>query len=109
LEPSPYAAQLLKICRTPRIERLVDTLICCAFIEARSCERMKLLAENLEDPTLARLYRSLLASEARHHQCYLDLAAPYADRDALGERIEVLSAHEASVIAAAPPMVRLHT
>ena len=109
LEPSPYAGELLKICRTPRMERLVDTLICCAFIEARSCERMKLLAENLEDPTLARLYRSLLASEARHHQCYLDLAAPYTDRESLRERIEIISAHEASVIASAPPMVRLHT
>lgn len=109
LEPSPYAGALLKICRTPRMERLVDTLICCAFIEARSCERMKLLAENLEDPTLARLYRSLLASEARHHQCYLDLAAPYTDRETLRARIEAISAHEAVVIASAPEMVRLHT
>ena len=109
LAPSPYAGELISSCRTPRIERLIDTLICCALIEARSCERMKLLAENLEDPGLARLYRSLLASEARHHQCYLDLAAPYTDRESLRKRTEVLSAHEAKVIAAAPPIVRLHT
>ncbi|MED5373571.1 MAG: tRNA-(ms[2]io[6]A)-hydroxylase [Myxococcota bacterium] len=107
--PSPYAAELLKVCRKDRDGRLVDTLICCAFIEARSCERMKLLAENLEDAELARLYRSLLASEARHHQMYLDLAGAYVDRETLRARVVEISAHEAKVIAEAPDMVRMHT
>ena len=46
--PSPYAAALLKAVRPHDPERLVDTLLCMALIEARSCERMKLLADALD-------------------------------------------------------------
>lgn len=109
LEPSPYASQLYQAVRKAEPHRLLDTLVACAFIEARSCERMKLLAENLDDPTLARLYRSLLASEARHHQAYLDLALNVADRDTVFERVQVMSAHEAQVLLDAPDWPRLHT
>ncbi|MCP4810467.1 MAG: tRNA-(ms[2]io[6]A)-hydroxylase, partial [Proteobacteria bacterium] len=108
LHPSPYAGLLRKGCRTTEPNRLVDTLVCCAFIEARSCERMKLLAENLADPELARLYRSLLKSEARHHQTYLDMAAGFCSRDELRERIEVLGAVEADAVSQDVPEIRLH-
>ena len=108
LEPSPYAGLLRKGCRTTEPHRLVDTLVCCAFIEARSCERMKLLAENLQDAELARLYRSLLKSEARHHQTYLDLAAPFCSRDELRERVRVLGEVEASAVSQPVDEVRLH-
>ena len=106
--PSPYAAELYKAVRHEEPLRLLDTLIVCGFIEARSCERMKLLAENLPDPELATLYRELLASEARHHQTYLDLAAPLCPRETLDRRVRELSAHEAEVIRAAPELARLH-
>jgi len=108
LSPSPYAGRLHQGVRKAEPGRLVDTLVACAFIEARSCERMKLLAENLEDEELARLYRSLLASEARHHQAYLDLAANYCTREHLRERIEALGEHEAGAVVAEVDEVRLH-
>ena len=107
--PSPYAAELLRAVRTQEPERLVDTLLCSALIEARSCERMRLLAGALDDPALAALYRGLLAAEARHHQTYVDLATRVAPEPQVRARLRALAAHEASVLAAAPPLARLHT
>ena len=73
--PSPYAARLMEAVRADEPRRLLDTLLCCALIEARSCERMQRLAAALDhDPVLQKLYEGLLASEARHHASYVDLA-----------------------------------
>lgn len=108
--PSPYAGKLMAIMRPREPERMIDTLLCCAFIEARSCERMKLLAGALPDPELAAMYRGLLAAEARHHRLFVDLAiatgaAPRAEIEA---RVQEIAAHEAAVIADAPIEPRLH-
>ena len=112
LEPSPYAAELMKVVRPEEPQRLVDTLLCCAMIEARSCERMQLLAEALtdRDPELANLYKGLLASEARHHASYLDLirALELVDEPTLTARLAEVAAHEAAVVAHAPAMARMH-
>lgn len=105
-----YAARLLKIVRTREPQRLLDTLLCCAVIEARSCERMKLLAGALEDgdPTLAAFYRSLLASEARHHATYVDLADRLFDKATVRQRLDTVCAHEAAVLAELPPTAHMH-
>lgn len=119
LEPSPYAARLLEACRKAEPQRVIDTLLCCSMIEARSCERMQRLAGALRslppddpraDPALLDLYESLLACEARHHASYVDLArgldlVPEAE---LRERLAEIAAHEAQVIASAPLDPRLH-
>ena len=63
---------------------------------------MKLLSEALTEagePELAEFYRSLLASEARHHTLYTGLAAQRFGRDAVRERLAELAAHEAAVLA----------
>jgi tRNA-(ms[2]io[6]A)-hydroxylase len=112
IEPSPYAGRLLAAVRKDEPHRLLDTLLCCSLIEARSCERMKILAENLEDEGLARLYRSLLASEARHHGSYLELAALETGQDELMARLDTLAAHEAAILATPAPAsepVRMHS
>jgi tRNA-(ms[2]io[6]A)-hydroxylase len=106
--PSPYAGALLTAIRPREPERLLDTLLCHALIEARSCERMKLLAEALADPALAALYRGLLASEARHHHAYVELAAGLAPEAEVRARLGELALHEAAVLAAAPALPRLH-
>jgi tRNA-(ms[2]io[6]A)-hydroxylase len=114
--PSPYAAALMTVVRREEPLRLLDTLLCCALIEARSCERMQLLAEALQrrdapgDPPLHDLYRGLLACEARHHHSYLDLARclEVLDAEALRRRLEVIAEHEAVVIAQAPTLPRMH-
>lgn len=109
LEPSPYAGRLMSAVRRDEPNRLVDTLLCCALIEARSCERMKQLADHLSDPELAQTYADLLACEARHFQTYVDLALETAPEADVRARLKELAAHEASVLAKAPQAFRMHS
>lgn len=118
--PSSYAARLLEACRGQEPHRTIDTLLCCSLIEARSCERMQRLHTALAarceagaaqaDPALAELYEGLLASEARHHATYVDLArglglVPEAE---LRARLGELAEHEARVIEQTSGQARLH-
>lgn len=111
LGPGEYGGRLMQIVRTTEPERLLDTLLCCAVIEARSCERMMLLADALDgrEPALAALYRGLLASEARHHALYIELADDLFDRATVRARLETITDHEAAVLREIPPMARMHT
>lgn len=103
LHPAPYAGRLMEAVRRTEPERLLDTLLVCALIEARSCERMTRLAEALgAEPALEALYRGLLASEARHHALYVDLAMQFFPPDDVRARLSEMADHEAAVIAAAP-------
>ncbi len=118
--PSPYAARLMTVVRTNEPARLLDTLLCCALIEARSCERMQRLAEALEAldgahaaeerGPLIQLYRGLLASEARHHATYVELARALqlVSEDELRARLRALAEHEAAVLRQAPRVPRMH-
>jgi tRNA-(ms[2]io[6]A)-hydroxylase len=120
LEPSPYAARLMEACRRGEPQRVIDTLLCCSMIEARSCERMQRLHAALAaqceagapdaDPALTELYASLLACEARHHATYVELARALAlvPEAELRARLHELAAHEAQVVARAPAEPRLH-
>ncbi len=106
--PSSYAGALLAAVRPTEPARLVDTLLCAALIEARSCERMQLLADALGDPRLVALYRSLLRAEARHHATYVTLASAVPEATGVDARLAELAQHEAAVIAVATPRPRLH-
>ncbi|MCB9673890.1 MAG: tRNA-(ms[2]io[6]A)-hydroxylase [Alphaproteobacteria bacterium] len=108
LEPSPYAGRLHKALRPGDPGRLIDSLLICALIEARSCERMKLLAEGLPDPGLAAFYGDLLESEARHFSTYVHMAEALAPRADIQARLRELAVHEAAVIADAPDEPRMH-
>ena len=108
LRPAPYAGRLRTAVRRGEPERLVDLLLCCALIEARSCERFAVLAAQVADPGLAALWGGLHEAEARHHRTYVDLAAELAPRAAVMQRLAELAAHEAQVLAEAPPLARLH-
>jgi tRNA-(ms[2]io[6]A)-hydroxylase len=110
--PSPYAAQLVKHIRKEEPAKLLDTLLCCALIEARSHERMALLVQAFEqagDDTLKDFYQSLLASEARHKRDYLDLAHHFFDKGAVAERLQALADIEASVLSTPGPEPRMHS
>ncbi|MGF1510702.1 MAG: tRNA-(ms[2]io[6]A)-hydroxylase [Myxococcota bacterium] len=107
-KPGVYPGRLMSVIPETEPDRLLTTLLCCAFIEARSCERMKLLAEGLEDSELAELYRTLLASEARHHRLYLDLARCVSSEEQTRTCLEAVSRHEAEVVRHLPPQARLH-
>ena len=62
-----------------REDHLVHKLLYAALIEARSCERFRLLSEKLEDKQLARFYKKLMISEANHYTMFYSLPAPMAD------------------------------
>ena len=109
LSPSLYAGRLLAAVRPAEPDRLVDTLLCLSLIEARSCERMKLLAERLPSPELRALYADLLASEARHHHTYVDLALQIAERDLVWARLRELAEHEARVLVEPGDGLRMHS
>lgn len=113
LHPTEYAKRLKEACRGPEPERLLDTLIVCALIEARSCERMQALAEALPaagEPELAALYHGLLAAEARHHGAYLQMARDTGlfSEPEIRERSDALARREAEALAALPPGPQLH-
>lgn len=107
--PSPYAGRLRERERTREPERLLDTFLCCALIEARSCERFGLLAEAAEDGVLAGFWKRLLDAEARHHGVYLELARSLAPAAAVTERLRELAQHEAAVLAEARFSGHLHS
>ncbi|GAA4318078.1 tRNA-(ms[2]io[6]A)-hydroxylase [Compostibacter hankyongensis] len=65
-------------------DRLLDKLLICALIEARSCERFRLLSEGLEDEYLREFYRRFMVSEAGHYRLFIDLAHTYIP----GERVK---------------------
>lgn len=96
ITPSRYAKGMLKHVKTHEPDTLIDKLICGAYIEARSCERFAKLAPHV-DKKLGDFYISLLRSEARHYQDYLNLAQEIANEDIL-IRIEYFGQVEAELI-----------
>ncbi len=58
-------------------EKLLHKLMLCALIEARSCERFRLLSENLDDESLRKFYYKFMVSEAGHYRLFIDLARKY--------------------------------
>jgi tRNA-(ms[2]io[6]A)-hydroxylase len=107
-KPAAYAGRLRSEIRTGDPEHLLDTLLCSALIEARSCERFRLLAEAVADASLAAFYRGLLAAEARHHRMYVELALQLAPEPEVEERLAELAAWEARAIAEGPARARMH-
>jgi tRNA-(ms[2]io[6]A)-hydroxylase len=106
---APYAGRLHAAVRREEPGRLLDLLLTCAAIEARSCERLTLLHGALEDAPLRALYGELLAAEARHHRLYVDLAERLFDPGAVRARLAEVLAHEARALAEAPAALpRLH-
>ncbi|MCB9521719.1 MAG: tRNA-(ms[2]io[6]A)-hydroxylase [Myxococcales bacterium] len=106
--PSAYAGKLHRLCRTGFHEALIDRLLISALIEARSCERFDLLANNLEDRELAEFYRSLFASEARHYMTYVRLASGRYGEDVVRARLDELATAEGAIVAEGEDAPRLH-
>ncbi|NVK02065.1 MAG: tRNA-(ms[2]io[6]A)-hydroxylase [Oceanospirillaceae bacterium] len=107
LSSSGYASGLHQHVRKSEPARLIDILIVGAFIEARSCERFAALAPYL-DEELAKFYRSLLRSEGRHYQDYLNLAQSYSSTN-IAERISEFCAIERELVLAEDEEFRFHS
>ncbi len=111
IQESGYGGKLYGAIRKDPAWRLLDVLLVSALIEARSCERFKLLAAALEEPepALAAFYKGLLACEASHHKLYLDLAFERFPEPSVRERLRELASFEAEVLATPGPDVRVHS
>ena len=114
LSASRYAAALHAEIRDEEPARLVDTLIVGAIIEARSCERFAALAPSLaeRDRELARFYESLLVSEARHFEDYLQLARSVGGAEAHDEiemRIDAFLRLESRLVSTPDNEHRFHS
>lgn len=105
---SRYVAELRKPVRTHEPERMIDTMIVGAIIEARSCERFEKLAPHL-DAELQRFYESLLKSEARHYLDYLALAEYAAAGKDIAPRIKLFLEREKHLIQSPDEEFRFHS
>ena len=95
LEPLPspgYGAELARHIRKAEPHRMLDSFLVAGLIEARSHERMALLAEHSPDQELRALYSDLLASEARHFGLYWTLADSRWPRSVVQSRLDALAA-----------------
>jgi len=104
---SRYARGLIRDLRTWEPQRLIDKLICGAYIEARSCERFAALAPHV-DEELQAFYLSLLRSEARHYQDYLTLAQSISADD-ITPRVRHFGDVEAALITTPDSEFRFHS
>jgi tRNA-(ms[2]io[6]A)-hydroxylase len=107
-----YVNELLSFVRkdASRIVNLVEKLLFSAMIEARSCERFRVLSENIEDKELSEFYRELMASEAGHYTLFLTLARKYGNPEGVDvdKRWHEFLAFEAELIKRYEGRARIH-
>lgn len=109
LHPPPYGAKLREQVRPAEPHRQLDILLVSALIEARSHERLGLLAQHCPDSNLARFYRGLMASEARHYGAYWLLATGRFPRAEVDARLVELAEAESAILATLHPEPRVHS
>ncbi|KAB1071249.1 tRNA-(ms[2]io[6]A)-hydroxylase [Tamlana haliotis] len=95
-----YVLQLIKFFPKggSRTTQLTHRLLYAALIEARSCERFRLLSEELEDQELATFYRNLMVSEANHYTMFLGFARQYGDKKEVDTKWQALLEYEAEIM-----------
>lgn len=95
-----YVNELFKFLKKDgsRLQALIDRLLFSAMIEARSCERFKVLSENIKDEELAGFYRDLMISEAGHYTTFLGLARKHGNETEVNKRWKEWIEYEGSII-----------
>jgi len=81
-----------------RDARLVEKLLVCALIEARSCERFRLLSLGINDDDLKEFYHKFMVAEAGHYRLFIDLARKYGDEEAVNIRWQEYLDHEKEIL-----------
>ncbi|ALF55127.1 hydroxylase [Nostoc piscinale CENA21] len=109
LSPPPYGAGLKAAVRPNEPDRFLDSLLVTGLIEARSHERLGLLATHCPEPELAKFYKSLMASEARHFGTYWVLADTYFEREIVQQRLDELAIIESDILVNLHPEPRIHS
>ena len=109
LQPPPYGSELAKNIRKNEPLRMLDSFLVAGIIEARSHERLSILALNVQDNSSRDLYNSLLESEARHFGIYWKLAQRKFDKDKTIERLKELVKKEEEILSNTFPKPRVHS
>ena len=109
LKPPPYGTELSKSIRKDEPNRMLDSFLIAGLIEARSHERLSLLALNSEQESFRKLYESLLESEARHFGIYWKLAQKKYSKNDTFKRLEELSEIETKILSKTFSMPRVHS
>ena len=107
---SQYASDLRKLVRVGLgpVE-VMDRLLVSALIEARSCERFRILSNNCRDEDLKKLYRSLWTSEYGHYTIFLRLAKSIRPKPEVEARWKILLTQEGKIIQNQPPGSGIHS
>ena len=82
-----------------REDKLLEELLICALIEARSCERFRLLSLNISEEPLKEFYHKFMVSEAGHYRLFIDLASMYFGKERARKRWKEYLALEADILA----------
>ena len=96
-----YVNELIKFQKKggSRDDRLVERLLVCALIEARSCERFRLMSLHLEDEDMRAFYHGFMVSEAGHYHMFIELAKKYGDAEAVKVRWQEYLDYEKELMA----------
>lgn len=103
-----YVRRLRSLARTDSEQHLLDRLLIAGVVEARGCERFRMVAEGLEDPELETFYLDITRSEARHHGLFVQLARMYFAEDVIRARIGEILDREAEIMLALPLRAAVH-
>lgn len=106
---SPYMSEMLRRASIGPHRPFLDRLLLSALVEARSCERFRLLCEASEDAELRELFDGLVASEAGHFNLYQELAEKNFPAKEVDKRFAALSKMESELLAELLPGPQLHS
>tara|TARA_B100000965_G_scaffold380394_1_gene376919 strand:+ start:60 stop:668 length:609 start_codon:yes stop_codon:yes gene_type:complete len=109
LKPPPYGSELAKNVRKEEPYRMLDSFLIAGLIEARSHERLSILALNSEKKSFRVLYESLLESEARHFGIYWKLARNKFSKDETDKRLKELAKIESDILSDTYFLPRVHS
>lgn len=107
-EGDEYAKKLLSFVNKNEPERMLDRLLTAGIIEARSCERLQILAENISDNEFRKFYKELSDSEAGHYVTFIRLAKIYFNENVVKKRLDELTTFEAEIIKNLPNKPLMH-
>jgi len=104
-----YMQQLMSLTHggTPDT-RFRDRLLIASIVECRGCERFKMVSENVADEDLARFYKILWASEAKHGNIFVKMALNYFEHDEVYNKLDELIQKEADILNSLPLRSALH-
>ena len=98
LSPSNYGPKLHKLICKNEPDRAVDRLLVAGLIEARSCERFRLLSLHINEPELKKFYHEFMVSEAGHYKAFIQLARKYAGEEYVANRWQEWIDFEAEMV-----------